>query len=68
MTLFDPMSILEGRLRAADSVLACLDMRQMTPEVVAIVTELKKVLEQEITKENCEEAREILGRYRALTI
>ena len=55
MTLFDPMSILEGRLRAADSVLACLDMRQMTPKISVIVAELKEVLEQGITEENFEE-------------
>ena len=66
MTLFDPMSILEARLRAADSVLACLDMRQMTPEVVAIAAELKEVLEQGITEENFEEGQEILGRCLAI--
>ena len=68
MTPLHRMDILAERLRAADSMLACLDMRQMTSEVSAIVIGLKKVLEQGISKENCEEAQEILGTYRALKI
>lgn len=68
MTPLDTIIVLETRLRHADSVLAALSMRQMSARAVILAVEIKKVLEGEITEENAEEVRELLGRYRALTI
>ena len=62
------ITILETRLRDADSVLASLEIRQMSGVASALAAELKEVLERGISEENAEEAQELLGRYRALTI